>query len=146
MAAGMSLLRQGLGVLHVLPTLWRVKRLLSTQGDLSRILTQLDARADVSPAARINVMALEQDVNRALRLVGPRTRACVPRSLTLYALLSRQGLPVTYVSGVRLNQGVLDGHAWLEVPGQILESGGQSESTYKVQFKHPNRRAMRQAR
>lgn len=120
---------------RVLPVAWRVRRLLRREANLPRLLSQLES-GPVWPAA-VDPAALHQDVKVALRLLGVRERGCVPRAMTLYALLSRQGRAATYVSGIRRLTGELDGHAWVEVNGAPVAEGNLAGIT--VQFRHDSR-------
>ena len=63
-----------------------------------------------------DIQTLGELVNIAARhTLGPRT--CLTRSLLLGWLLRRRGVASDLRIGVRLNQGVLDAHAWVEYGG-----------------------------
>lgn len=63
-----------------------------------------------------DIQALGEIVNIAARhTLGPRT--CLTRSLLLGWLLRRRGVESQLRIGVRLNQGALDAHAWVECDG-----------------------------
>ncbi|OQC17496.1 lasso peptide biosynthesis B2 protein [Candidatus Skiveiella danica] len=63
-----------------------------------------------------DIQALGELVNIAARYtLGPRT--CLTRSLLLGWLLRRRGVESQLRIGVRLNQGRLDAHAWVECEG-----------------------------
>lgn len=124
-----------LRVCRVLPVAWQVRRLLRREANLPRLLAGLES-GPVWPAAG-EPAALHRDVTAALRLMGVRERGCVPRAMTLYALLSRQGHTVAYVSGVRRVNGELDGHAWVELNGVPVAEGNLAGFT--IQFRHDNR-------
>lgn len=48
---------------------------------------------------------------------------CLERTLVLYCLLRRSGLPVTFQLGARRVDGALDSHAWLTLDGHpVFES------------------------
>ncbi|MHA0044040.1 lasso peptide biosynthesis B2 protein [Deinococcus sp. PEB2-63] len=119
---------------RVLPVAWRVRRLLRGEANLPRLLSRLE-RGPVWSGG--DPAALHGDVGRALWLLGVRDRGCVPRAMTLYALLSRQGRAVSYVSGVRRVNSELDGHAWVELSGVPVAEGRLTGIT--VQFRHNSR-------
>ncbi|MBK7991648.1 MAG: lasso peptide biosynthesis B2 protein [Comamonadaceae bacterium] len=63
-----------------------------------------------------DIQALGELVNIAARhTLGPRT--CLTRSLLLGWLLRRRGVASDLRIGVRLTNGVLDAHAWVECDG-----------------------------
>ena len=85
-------------------------------------LPRFQARLQRSPAtvnaamALPDIQALGDLVNIAARhTLGPRT--CLTRSLLLGWLLRRRGVESQLRIGVRLNQGALDAHAWVEWEG-----------------------------
>jgi hypothetical protein len=51
---------------------------------------------------------------------GPYRASCLPRSLTLWWLLRRQGIATELRIGVRKAAGALEAHAWVEYQGLIL--------------------------
>ncbi len=51
---------------------------------------------------------------------GPSRPSCLPRSLTLWWLLRRQGLPAELRIGVRREGDRLEAHAWVEQDGVVL--------------------------
>ncbi|MFN4252420.1 lasso peptide biosynthesis B2 protein [Deinococcus sp.] len=122
---------------RVLPVAWEVRRLLRREANLPHLLSRLE-RGPVWSGG--DPVVLHGDVGRALWLLGVRERGCVPRAMTLYALLSRQGRAATYVSGIRRLTGELDGHAWVEVNGVPVAEGNLAGIT--VQFRHDSRRSV----
>src|SRR2546425_2686623 len=69
------------------------------------------------------------DVERASRLVDavagwypPAT--CLKKSLILFRMLRRRGIPAELRLGVRKLDGEVSAHAWVECEGRILLSGG----------------------
>jgi hypothetical protein len=135
-------------VARVLPVLLRVLWLLRRERDVYRLLERLDApaAAAVSPAAtavtasgsRVPWWAspvrgftelpparqhyhVVRGVRWALRLLRVRRGAeCLPRSLTVFVQLRRLGHAVVFVSGVRQSASGLQGHAWVELDGNVL--------------------------
>lgn len=66
------------------------------------------------------------DVHRARRLwtgvmlatrVGPADVVCLPRSLTLWTLLRRRGVPADLVIGVDPGKPGIGAHAWVNIAG-----------------------------
>lgn len=51
---------------------------------------------------------------------GPSRPSCLPRSLTLWWLLRRQGMPAELRIGVRREGDRLEAHAWVEQDGVVL--------------------------
>jgi hypothetical protein len=97
-----------------MPLFWLGLRLLG----LPRFQARLQRSAVTRGAAMSlpDIQALGELVNIAARhTLGPRT--CLTRSLLLGWLLRRRGVASDLRIGVRLNQGVLDAHAWVECGG-----------------------------
>lgn len=82
--------------------------------------------------------------NRLLCLHNP----CVPKSLALLYVLTRQGIAASFVSGVRRDETGIAGHAWLEVDGLPMEIMGdlQAPTQFKESFRYANRFANLDAR
>ena len=74
---------------------------------------------------------------RLLRLHNP----CVPKSLALLYVLTRQGIAASFVSGVKRDETGIVGHAWLEVGGLPIEIMGdlQAPTQFKESFRYANR-------
>jgi hypothetical protein len=51
---------------------------------------------------------------------GPRRPNCLERSLVLWWLLRRRGLPAELRIGARKRDAQLEAHAWVELEGQVL--------------------------
>ncbi len=79
-------------------------------------------------------------VKLASRLLRLQKNPCVPKSLVLLRVLSRDGFAASFVSGVRKVGGVLEGHAWIEVDGLPLEIMGDmnSPNLFKENFRYDN--------
>ena len=79
--------------------------------------------------------------NWAFRLLGPHKDPCVPRSMSIYHALKAEGHNIEFVSGVRRNNGKLEGHAWVELDGFPLEAFGdiQASQVFKENFRYPQR-------
>ena len=62
---------------------------------------------------------------------------CLPRSLSLYHCLRRDGVRVELVFGVRPSAEIEEGHAWLELDGHpVLEPEHRLEGFVPI-FRHP---------
>jgi hypothetical protein len=97
-----------------MPLFWLGLRLLG----LARFQALLQrSKASGNAAMTLpDMQALGELVNIAARqTLGPET--CLTRSLLLHWLLLRRGVENQLRIGVRLNQGALDAHAWVECEG-----------------------------
>jgi hypothetical protein len=98
----------------LMPVFWLGLRLLGLprfQARLQRSTVTRDAAMTLP-----DVQALGELVNIAARhTLGPRT--CLTRSLLLGWLLRRRGVESQLRIGVRLTNGRLDAHAWVECDG-----------------------------
>ena len=72
---------------------------------------------------------------RALRSLGGTGGSCLPRSLTLWALLLRRGLGTDLRVGFRKCGGKVEGHAWVEYKGIPLNEDQDIIRTYSA-FDH----------
>ena len=98
----------------LMPVFWLGLTLLGLAGFQARVLDGPMARG--APMALKDIQALGELVNIAARhTLGPRT--CLTRSLLLAWLLRRRGVFSQLRIGVRLTQGMLDAHAWVECDG-----------------------------
>ncbi len=55
---------------------------------------------------------------------------CLTRSLTLWGLLKRRGVPVELQVGIRKLDGKIEGHAWIEYQGAPINDNPELISTY----------------
>jgi hypothetical protein len=125
-----------------LPTLWRVKRKLASTADILEVLESLDVPPRTqSPRLNLAPRDLLRGVRGALIILGPREDACVPRSMALFALLSRRGYTASVVSGVRREDDELVGHCWVLVTDGLLEGSGDHAAPeyYKQNLRYENR-------
>ena len=83
-------------------------------------------RAVMTPTSEAEVASKIEHAHRIAHLVsiaarhGPYRATCLRRSLALWWLLRRRGIPAEIRIGVRKDQGKLDAHAWVEHNGQAL--------------------------
>jgi hypothetical protein len=61
----------------------------------------------------------------------PWQPSCLPRSLVLWFLLRRQGVPAELRIGVRKSQQQLQAHAWVEVEGQVVNDAPDIAAEYR---------------
>lgn len=85
------------------------------------------------PLAEIRIAGGAQRIVRRTTGIGG---TCLPRSLTLWALLLRRGLPTDLRLGFRRMEGKLEGHAWVEYQGTPLNDDRATIETYSA-FKEP---------
>jgi hypothetical protein len=97
-----------------LPSFWFGLRVLGLRRFQARL------RCDDSPAGhrltREEVIRIATLVNLAARH-APFPATCLTRSMLLDWILRRRGIASRLHIGVRLTQGVLDAHAWVEYEG-----------------------------
>ena len=123
---------------------WRLvhfaKRVLARESDLN-VIVQSMIPTQLAPTgnARVKTLRLERGVRWALRLKNQHIDACVPRSLALFHALRKEGLEVSFVSGVRRNNNKLEGHAWLELHGKPIVGLGDENAPqmFKENFRYP---------
>lgn len=123
-------------VVRALPWVVRARWMNRRAVDLDRLLDDHDLAVRRRPRTGVPPLRLRRGVDGALRLTGGRRETCVPGSLALWALLSREGRPAVFVSGVRRADGRLESHAWVEVDGLAV-----GESTAVATFSRQVSRA-----
>ena len=139
----LAILRRGprlcADIIRALPAVWRARRALRGGGTIGQILDDLTPTlrsGDRGTASqRMRTIA---GVRWAVRLVTFERGTCLLRSLAIYHALRRSGCPVSFVSGVRRVGGQVNGHAWVELNGEILPE--LRESIYRdfvISFRHP---------
>ncbi len=118
----------------------RVKKLLQQKTDLFEIVqtNEPNPRAQQNRSFK-RLERIMRGIHWTLILIGPRIDACVPRSLAVYNALKAEGHDVVFVSGVRRNNGKLEGHAWVELGGIGLEIFNDlpSAQIFKENFRYP---------
>jgi hypothetical protein len=103
-----------LAAMALLPLFWIGLRVLGLQRLQARLQRKPLRVANPLPADELQ--RLGQLVNSATHhALGPAN--CLTRSLYLWWLLRRRGIDSQLRIGVRLTEGKLDGHAWVEYAG-----------------------------
>jgi Uncharacterised nucleotidyltransferase/Transglutaminase-like superfamily len=118
----------------------RVKKLLRQKTDLFEIVQTNEPNPRVQPDKSFkHLERIMRGIHWTLFLIGPRIDACVPRSLAVYNALKAEGHDVVFVSGIRRNNGKLEGHAWVELSGIGLEIFNDlpSAQIFKENFRYP---------
>ena len=99
-----------------LPFFWLSLRVLGL-ARLQALLQSQPLAAQLAPVLMLpEIQALGEAVNIAARHL-PFPATCLTRSLLLGWLLRRRGVQSQVRIGVRLTQGALDAHAWVECEG-----------------------------
>ncbi len=81
--------------------------------------------ADDGPAVpRPTVDRILEAVRTATRYYFRRRLDCLPRSLTIYLLLRRRGIPVSFHIGVKRYP--FGAHAWVECLGEVLDDSANT--------------------
>lgn len=129
-----------------LPLLLRANAARHAMKDLHQLVAGFDVPPSVVPFGIGYVSEWCLGIiwaNRLLRLRNP----CVPKSLALLYILTRQGIPVSFVSGVKRDDTGIVGHAWLEVDGLPMEMMGdlQAPTQFKELFRYANRFEVKQS-
>jgi hypothetical protein len=112
--------------LVVLSLRWRGFR--ETQAALQRFLSKANPEPDAAFASKIAALTAHM-VNAADRhgLVHP---SCLSKSLTLWWLLGRQGIPSRLRIGIRKEKEKFEAHAWVERNGTALNEPDEPHHHY----------------
>jgi hypothetical protein len=89
------------------------------------IETTVNRVGDAAVARRADV-ARARHVSRLVEMAArhtPISNTCLHRASVLTTLLRREGIDAQVRLGVRKNDGILDGHAWVECGGTIVPDG-----------------------
>ena len=108
-----SVLRSGL-MIAALKLSLRIRGFARTMEWIRRRVASVPSAAEVPPAV---VMEAEWAVAMAAAFYPGRAE-CLERSLVLYYLMRRQGIPVRYCHGVQPLP--LLSHAWIEYRGEVI--------------------------
>lgn len=101
-----------------LPLFWIGLRALGLTR-FQALLAHARVASVLSPLPQAEIRALGALTNLAARR-SPFPATCLTRSLLLEWMLRRRGVPAQLRIGVRLAQGSLDAHAWVEVAGEPI--------------------------
>ncbi len=132
----------GIEMLQQIPNLLRVKALMRQETNLRTIMERNEPKQRLHPDSSMGrISRVIRGLSWALRFLGPRIDACVPRSLCLYHALKAEGHRVEFVSGIKRINNQLKGHAWVELNGFPLEAFGdiQASLMFKENFRYPAR-------
>ena len=89
------------------------------------------------PEPWAEILMARRAQRRVMRTTGIRG-TCLPRSLTLWTLLLRRGLPTDLRVGFRRLEGKIEGHAWVEFQGIPLNEDPGTAQTYSRASKIPS--------
>lgn len=70
-------------------------------------------------------------IEKACRYTS-HSSTCLSRSITIYWIMQRQNIPVDLQIGFRIREKILEGHAWIELDGQVLNDDGEVQSLYTI--------------
>ena len=125
---------------------WADRRLLARAAAMlahaKLALASVDFRADrEAPAAGAGIADSDATLARAqaiARMVGiassrvPFRVACLHRSIVLWRLLRREGIPCELRLGARTGAGPFEAHAWVECGGMALNEDAPNLSRYRA--------------
>jgi len=124
-----------------MPLLLRVLRTLKHTEDVNAVLEQLDVPIGERKAIPLKVrQKIVRGVKWGLTLLRVRPGSnCLPRSLAIYVALRQQGADAVFCSGFRRKEGKLEGHAWVELDGFVLDELHEplNPQLYNVNVRHP---------
>lgn len=118
----------------------RARRAVRAAPDLRALLASLTpADGSGEPGSRVRRFRTTRGVRWAARLLRFGPAGGVVRSVALYAALREQGWPVSFVSGVRREDGAVDRHAWVELDGHVLPELCEpaNPELYRENFRYP---------
>jgi hypothetical protein len=100
-----------------------------TQAGLRRWTLRRKTRSEFSTGELIGMACRAQRrVSRTTGILGP----CLVRSLTLWTILTRQGVEVSLRVGFRKRDGKFEGHAWVEHDHTPLNENESEAKSYTV--------------
>lgn len=129
-------------VAATLPYVYHARRAIRQLPDLGELLPALTSAAPLvdAPASRANRFRTIRGVCWGARLTSTAGGChCLVRSVALYGALRRQGWPVAFVTGVRMEEGRLRQHAWLELDGRPIPELREftHAEKYRETFRYP---------
>lgn len=83
-----------------------------------------------SPSDRQSLVRRARRAQRIIKRASGIGGNCLVRSLTLWTILSRRGVPTELRVGFRKRDGRIDGHAWLEHDGSPINETLDETLTY----------------
>lgn len=105
-------------------------------------LPQLLRTFECAPRASAAVTAAEMErtvwLTQGLLRRCYHRNFCLPQSLVLFHVLSGWGLPVRIHFGVRKQDGVVAGHAWLDLDGEPFCEPHDPRLLYRIVHSHPS--------
>lgn len=124
-----------------MPLLLRVLRTLKQTEDVNAVLQKLDVPVAEPKAIPLKVrQKIVRGVKWGLTLLRVRPGSnCLPRSLAIYVALRKHGADAVFCSGFRRKDGKLEGHAWVELDGFVLDELHEplNPQLYNVNVRHP---------
>jgi hypothetical protein len=128
-AAERLVLAQALTLLPLTALALRVLGFRRWQATLARLAPAGDTPAGKDEMLAQRGRAIARLVEAAARR-GPYRATCLPRSLTLWWLLRRQGIDAELRIGVRKDAGPFEAHAWVEWRGRVLNDADSVRARY----------------
>jgi hypothetical protein len=112
-----------------LPAVWFGLRLLP----LRRLLQPPQRTRHTTPApADVTAARASARLVAAAARFSPFPSSCLSRSVVLWRLLQRRGIPAEIRIGVRPGGSPLDAHAWVEVEGEPVNDSADVADRYAV--------------
>jgi hypothetical protein len=129
-------------VAATLPHVLHARRAIRQLPDLGELLASLPSAPPLldASASRASRFRTIRGVCWGARLTSTvRGCDCLVRSVALYGALRRQGWPVSFVSGVRMEEGRMRQHAWLELDGRPIPELREftHAEKYRENFRYP---------
>lgn len=129
-------------VAATLPYVYRARRAVRGSRDLRELLPTFTPSGPrpQAPASSAKRFRTTRGVRWSARLLCRVPGCdCLVRSLALYAALRDQGWPVSFVSGVPVEEERPTAHAWLELDGRVLPELREPANgeLYRENFRYP---------
>ncbi|MEM7737225.1 MAG: lasso peptide biosynthesis B2 protein [Deinococcota bacterium] len=132
-------------IIRELPGLLRVLKVLKQTEDVNKVLEQLTVPITTSKSLPLKTrQQIVRGIKWGLTLMRVRLGAnCLPRSLAIYVALRKRGVPAVFCSGMRRTGGKLEGHAWVEVNGIVLDELHEplNQQQYSINLRYPDEAA-----
>ncbi|WP_027481677.1 lasso peptide biosynthesis B2 protein [Deinococcus pimensis] len=137
LAEGLKRATATVDVLRELPGVLRVNHLLKEPLPLDELMTRVDALCPRRGKGGGSTGYVVRGVHHSLKFLRIRQGGdCLPRALAIYAALRRRGDSPTFCSGVRIEDGQVESHAWIELDGKPVVDWYElpNGSPYKLNF------------